>query len=272
MLKKRIYTAICLAAVLFLVLWSQSSRLFGLFLLVFFCAASWENARLFENRHPFVMAAVSGIVFIVALLWFPEDAYVLCIVASVAIWILFLIPSLFRELPKPGTVMAYLYQLLYWLSILGSFLSVYVLYIRSAVLLLSILMIVWLADIGAYFAGRAFGKRKLAPAISPGKTWEGGVGGLCAVIVAAVVVVWLIPLEDNIAWRIYVRYGPVAMLAGLVLLVALSIVGDLLESKLKRRRGFKDSSNLLPGHGGVLDRIDSLIPVLPLAVLLGVWL
>ena len=76
MLKKRIYTAICLAAVLFLVLWSQSSRLFGLFLLVFFCAASWENARLFENRHPFVMAAVSGIVFIVALLWFPEDAYV----------------------------------------------------------------------------------------------------------------------------------------------------------------------------------------------------
>ena len=143
MLKKRIYTAICLAAVLFLVLWSQSSRLFGLFLLVFFCAGSWENARLFENRHPFVMAAVSGIVFIVALSWFPENAYVLCIVASVAIWILFLIPSLFRELPKPGTVMAYLYQLLYWLSILGSFLSVYVLYIRSAVLLLSILMIVW---------------------------------------------------------------------------------------------------------------------------------
>ncbi len=147
-----------------------------------------------------------------------------------------------------------------------------VLYDRSAILLLSILIIVWLADIGAYFAGRAFGKHKLAPAISPGKTWEGVAGGVLAVLLVAVAVVWFTSLQENIALVIYAKYGVVAMLGNLVLLVALSIIGDLLESKLKRRRGFKDSSNLLPGHGGVLDRIDSLIPVLPLAVLLGIWL
>lgn len=272
MLKKRIYTAVCLAAVLFLVLWSQSDWLFQLFLLAFFCAGSWENARLFENSHPFVMGAVSGIVFAVSVLWIPQQIWIWFALASVVIWILLLIPSLFRELPDPGTGKARLYQLFYWFSILSSFLSVIVLYRRSAILLLSVLVIVWLADIGAYFAGRAFGKHKLAPAISPGKTWEGVIGGVCAVLLTALAVVWFSPQQENIALNIYEKYGLFAMLCGLVLLVALSIVGDLLESKLKRRRGFKDSSNLLPGHGGVLDRIDSLIPVLPLAVLLGMWL
>ncbi len=272
MLKKRIYTAVCLAAVLFLVLWSQSDWLFRFFLLAFFCVASWENARLFENRHPFIVAAVSGVVFVISVWRLPQKVYVWFAMVAVIIWIVFLIPSLFRDLPDPGTGRARLYQLFYGFSILSSFLSVLVLYDRSAILLLSILIIVWLADIGAYFAGRAFGKHKLAPAISPGKTWEGVAGGVLAVLLVAVAVVWFTSLQENIALVIYAKYGVVAMLGNLVLLVALSIIGDLLESKLKRRRGFKDSSNLLPGHGGVLDRIDSLIPVLPLAVLLGIWL
>lgn len=272
MLKKRIYTAVCLATVLFLVLWSQSNGLFGLFLLAFFGAASWESARLFENRHPFVVAIVSGMVFIVSVLWLPRNIYVWFALAAVVIWILYLIPSLFRDLPNPGTGKAYWYQLFYSFSVLSSFLSVYVLYERSAVLLLSVLVIVWLADIGAYFAGRALGKHKLAPAISPGKTWEGAAGGMLAVMAVAVGVVKFTSLHETIALIVFAQYGLIAMLGSLVLLVTLSVVGDLLESKLKRRRGFKDSSNLLPGHGGVLDRIDSLIPVLPLAVLLGVWL
>ena len=272
MLKNRIYTALCLAAVLFLILWSQIDWLFGLFLLVFFGAASWENARLFENKHPLVVAVVSGMAFAGSTLWLTERVYIWFALATVVIWIVFLVPSLFRELPNPKSAGARLYQSLYWFSILGSFLSVLVLYRQSAFFLLSILLVVWLADIGAYFAGRAFGKRKLAPAISPGKTWEGVMGGLFAVILFAVVVVWVSPPQENIALRVFGRYGWAGMLCSLILLVAMSIVGDLLESKLKRRRGFKDSSNLLPGHGGVLDRIDSLIPVLPLAVLLGMWL
>ncbi len=272
MLKKRVYTALCLAAVLFVILWSGKDWLFGLFLLAFFCAASWENARLFENRHAVVSAGVAGVLFVLAMLWLDEVMCLLFAGIAVLIWLCLLIPSLFYELPGPGTFKGRLYQWLYWFSILASFLSVLVLYRQSPLFLLSILVIVWLADIGAYFTGRAFGKHKLAPAISPGKTWEGVLGGLFAVILVAVGVAAFSPFRENIASKMLESYGWAGMLGALVLLVAMSVIGDLLESRIKRRRGFKDSSNLLPGHGGVLDRIDSLIPVLPLAVLLGMWL
>ena len=183
-----------------------------------------------------------------------------------------LIPSLFRTIPALHTFSGHIYQACYLFSILASFLCVLLLYKRSPLFLLSILLIAWLADIGAYFAGRAFGRHKLAPAISPGKTWEGVVGGMAAVILVAIASMSFSTPESNISLLIFGKYGWGGMTGGLVLLVAMSIVGDLLESKLKRRIGFKDSSNLLPGHGGVLDRIDSLIPMLPLAVLLGMWL
>ena len=272
MLKKRVYTAVFLAAVLFLILWSRNEWLFKRLLLVLFCAASWENARLFGNRYPVAMAVVSGLVIAGLSLWLTEQICIWFAMVSVVIWILCLIPSLFRELPERGSISGRLYQFLYWFSILGSFLSVYVLYNQSALLLLSVLMIVWLADIGAYFAGRAFGKHKLAPFISPGKTWEGVIGGVAAVLLVAFCVICFSPWQTTLAAKILEKYGWVAMICGLVALVALSILGDLLESKLKRRAGIKDSSQLLPGHGGVLDRIDSLIPVLPLALLLGIWL
>jgi phosphatidate cytidylyltransferase len=131
--------------------------------------------------------------------------------------------------------------------------------------------IVWVADIGAYFAGKAFGKHKLAPKISPGKSWEGAIGGCIAVLVlGSLSVIYGGPLFANtFAVRVEHAFGWAALLPILVLLVAFSIAGDLFESQLKRRAGMKDSSNLLPGHGGVLDRIDALIPVLPLAALIG---
>lgn len=120
--------------------------------------------------------------------------------------------------------------------------------------LLAVMALVWIADTAAYFAGRAFGKHKLAPAISPGKSWEGAVGGaVCVMLYMALV--WRAGwLSFDVSW-----YG--AILIGLVLTVV-SVCGDLLESWLKRAAGIKDSSNLLPGHGGVFDRTDSLIAVL----------
>jgi phosphatidate cytidylyltransferase len=136
------------------------------------------------------------------------------------------------------------------------------------------MVLVWIADIGAYFAGKAFGKRKLAPSISPGKSWEGAIGGCIAVlaIASASVLFGGNALADTFAVRVQARLGWAALLAILVLIVAASVAGDLFESQLKRRAGVKDSSHLLPGHGGVLDRIDALIPVLPLAALIGAWL
>jgi phosphatidate cytidylyltransferase len=122
--------------------------------------------------------------------------------------------------------------------------------------------IVWLADIAAYFFGRAFGKHKLAPSISPGKTWEGALGGALAVVVYGLALAPELPdvLGKNLPLLIVV----------LVLLTAVSVMGDLFESLLKRQAGLKDSSNILPGHGGVLDRIDSLTSTLPLVAV--VWL
>jgi phosphatidate cytidylyltransferase len=132
------------------------------------------------------------------------------------------------------------------------------------VLMLLSMGLVWIADSAAYFAGRAFGRRKLAPKISPGKTWEGAAGGAAGCLIYAIICAMLNPdLGGRIQGWIWVPY-----LAGAALLCAISIVGDLFESALKRQAGAKDSGTLLPGHGGVLDRIDSATAVLPLALLM----
>ena len=141
-------------------------------------------------------------------------------------------------------------------------------YREGLVYLLSILAIVWAADIAAYFAGRAFGKRKLAPSISPGKTWAGAIGGALATLVLAVVGTYVPPLTDSFFAVLERRWSLPAMLAVTLLLCVLSVVGDLFESQLKRQRGVKDSSRLLPGHGGVFDRVDALLPIVPVALLL----
>lgn len=131
-------------------------------------------------------------------------------------------------------------------------------------LLLIALGLVWIADTAAYLVGSAFGKHKLAPNISPGKTWEGAGGATLAGLIYAIICATLDPvLEARVQGAVWLPY-----LAGTVLLCAASIVGDLFESALKRQAGAKDSGVLLPGHGGVLDRIDSATATLPLALLL----
>lgn len=133
------------------------------------------------------------------------------------------------------------------------------------VLLLFAMSLVWIADIAAYFSGRAFGRHKLAPAISPGKTWEGAAGALLAVVLFGVVVASLSGHAPQGAGRWLIG------IFLLLLLTAISIVGDLFESLMKRQAGVKDSGTILPGHGGVLDRIDSLTSTLPLVGLIAFW-
>ena len=140
---------------------------------------------------------------------------------------------------------------------------------RGLPYLATVCALVWLADIAAYFVGRAIGKRKLAPTISPGKSWEGAIGGWVAVLLLAVIVVVVTARpHGNLFWMLRTHFGWFGLLLGCTALVALAIVGDLVESLVKRAAGAKDSSGLLPGHGGVLDRIDALLPVFPAALAL----
>jgi phosphatidate cytidylyltransferase len=139
--------------------------------------------------------------------------------------------------------------------------------------LLSALCLVWAADIGAYAAGRAFGRRKLAPTISPGKSWEGVAGGMASVLALAVLWVLVIdrqwPVDSSSLYtQLAGRLGWAGLVPLALVLAAFSVMGDLFESLVKRAAGAKDSSRLLPGHGGVLDRIDALLPVLPIAMAL----
>ncbi|WP_281647917.1 phosphatidate cytidylyltransferase [Parendozoicomonas sp. Alg238-R29] len=121
-------------------------------------------------------------------------------------------------------------------------------------LILYVFVLVWGADVGAYFSGKAFGKRKLAPHLSPGKTWEGVMGGMLLITLVALGVSW---------YRELAMFQTLALLAVTWAVGLVSVLGDLLESMFKRERGIKDSSQLLPGHGGILDRIDSLTAAVP---------
>lgn len=130
---------------------------------------------------------------------------------------------------------------------------------RGLYLLLYVFLLVWGADSGAYFAGRILGKHKLAAKVSPGKSWEGAVGGVITSAIIAIIFLQVIP--ENVFGR-DVGFIPFLMLS--VVTVAVSILGDLSESMFKRQAGIKDSSNLIPGHGGILDRIDSLTAAIPI--------
>tara|TARA_B100000745_G_scaffold77136_1_gene46738 strand:- start:2737 stop:3609 length:873 start_codon:yes stop_codon:yes gene_type:complete len=130
--------------------------------------------------------------------------------------------------------------------------------LRGSVLLVGLLLIIWAADIGAYFAGKAFGRHKLAPSVSPGKSIEGAIGGAVAACVFLPGFIYITSYVGNVFYLVLCA----------LLIVVVSIFGDLTESMFKRVSGIKDSSNILPGHGGIYDRLDSLIAALPFYVIL----
>lgn len=169
------------------------------------------------------------------------------------------------RLPRTvGMMLALLLVLAAWFAMMR-------LLFEGVVILLSVLAIVWIADTAAYFAGRAFGRRKLAPHISPGKTWAGVIGAVAAVLLVALIIWQFAPAARIYSNGLFATIGSFLALLVLALLVAMSVIGDLFESLLKRQAGVKDSSQLLPGHGGVLDRLDAMVPVLPAAVVIQ-WL
>jgi len=212
--------------------------------------------------------AFGAVLFVVALVmpeWIEQALLPLSVLATI-VWaalamLLLQSDAMSIRIPRgAATVIAVLLTAAAWVALVHFLLE-------GVVPLLSVLFIVWLADTAAYFAGRAFGKRKLAPHISPGKTWAGVAGAVVAVIGVALIAHQVAPGAGLLSSRLLSTLGFVgAVLLGAIVL--LSIVGDLFESLLKRQAGVKDSSHLLPGHGGFYDRVDALLPALPLAALL----
>jgi phosphatidate cytidylyltransferase len=268
MLKTRVITALVLLAILLAVIFSNSFLVFALVSAIFFAAAIWECFRLFDGKHPIVGAVIWTVVFGFLILKNDFSGTTLFFGLCVAIWAIRLVPSLAIGLPPLDSARNRLLNGVYGIAILGCFVAITVLFTHAPLYLFSIMSIVWIADIGAYFSGKAFGKHKLAITISPGKSWEGAIGGWLAVLALSSAAIMSPAFNNTFTSHVFLKWGWLGLVSVMTLLVAASIVGDLFESQLKRRINMKDSSNLLPGHGGVLDRIDALIPVLPLAVLI----
>ena len=278
MLKQRIITAVVLLAILLPALFYPSAVPFAVVMLVAIGVAAWEWGKLngFGERMSIFFGvetvALCGLSWWLGLLARPMP--MLWIVASAA-WVLggaFLLRGAVPGWPKIPR----------GLRLVGGLLALWVAWLAAVQaragginFLLSILALVWTADVCAYFAGRAFGLRftrsKLAPSISPGKSWEGVWGGMAGVVVLGIVWTWAdASLQATVA-SLYTRLalqGWWLLLLGVVFMAAMSVVGDLVESLVKRSAGAKDSSGLLPGHGGVLDRIDALLPAMPIAMML----
>lgn len=269
MLKTRVITAVILLAVLVPVTLFAPVAAFGAFMAFAVVFAAWEWARLLKvgGFGPVLYAAALG-----ALLVGSAARYGLNIpglyLASAIFWV-FVGPFALIRKPMLSAGAWRIFLLVAGIVVLvAAWHAAVQARTIGVVFVLSLLAIVWVADIGAYFAGKAFGRHKLAPSISPGKTWEGALGGLALTLIFAIAMHFLRAAQPNYFTVDALLYGTARMLVWVACLVAFSVLGDLFESLLKRQAGVKDSSNLLPGHGGVLDRIDAMLPVLPLAMLL----
>ncbi|AXF08260.1 phosphatidate cytidylyltransferase [Paraburkholderia sp. GV068] len=271
MLKTRVITAIVLLAVFLPVTLFAPVGAFGALIAFVVVFAAWEWARLLKlgGAGPVIYALVAAVALVASTrLGIGVDSAQPFYKAAAIFWV---IAGPFVLLRKPTLAQGAWRSFLLLVGIVifvACWHALVAARMQGVPFVLSLLLLVWLADIGAYFSGKAFGKHKLAPAISPGKTWEGAIGGWLAVMIVAVAAVLSHAFEPTLYSELWAHWGAPRALLALTLLVAFSVVGDLFESMMKRQAGVKDSSGLLPGHGGVLDRIDALLPVLPLAMLL----
>lgn len=280
MLGQRIVTAAVLLAILAAAMISANPWWFVALLALAAACANWEWLRLTLPQPPSPLIAIGVAVLLfagmlaLASAWLAGDrggvsdpAWVLryLVPAVSAVWLFGGVAAVVRGRSDAApaslgwSVFSVPAAFAAWAVLAQMFIA------RGAVFVVSLLALVWVADIAAYFAGRAFGKRKLAPRVSPGKTIEGAVAGvLGAVVWIGLSSLWAGTFGHALVerWTFWLAL-PIAALLGVV-----SIVGDLFESLLKRRAGRKDSSTLLPGHGGVYDRIDAILPVAPFALLL----
>jgi phosphatidate cytidylyltransferase len=261
-LKQRIITALILAPIVIAGIFLLTDIYFALFIGSIIVVGAWEWANLagIEGKAAYVYAA--AISLCLALAWHLPALWVLS--GGFLWWCLALI--LVVRYPLGTRVWSGMWQrcLIGVLVLVPAWVSLQQLktYEQSNFLILLLMFLIWGADIGAYFTGRAFGNRKLAPAVSPGKSWAGLYGGMFTAVLIVTAMTYAqgeMQFQSTFWWQFFA----VCMFVALI-----SVLGDLSESMFKRYRGIKDSSNLLPGHGGVLDRIDSLVAAGPVYALL----
>ncbi|HNQ08877.1 MAG TPA: phosphatidate cytidylyltransferase [Giesbergeria sp.] len=278
MLKQRILTALVLLAILLPALFHPSPVAFTAVILVLMAAAAWEWGRL--NACGPVGAVLVGAACLAlcaaswALGWVQRPLGVLWL-AGGGCWVLGSAWLLRAGVPGWPRVPAALRLVAGIAALWMAWMAVVQARALGVNFLLSVMCLVWMADIAAYFAGRKFGLRftraKLAPSISPGKSWEGVWGGVVGVLLLALG--WVLAdahfqADQPSFYTVVARQGWWMLLVVALFMTAMSVAGDLVESLIKRSAGVKDSSQLLPGHGGVLDRVDALLPTLPLALMI----
>lgn len=275
MLRTRIITALVLVALLLGALTLDSPWPFALLTLVLIAAGGWEWGQL-NQAQPLLSllmggsVAAGGLLAILSLgaaaapapLWWLGAA-IWVAVGAVALQSG---PTAWPQLPRAARWVVGLVALWFtWFAVAQA-------RIVGINFMLSVFCVVWMADVAAYFGGKAWGRRKLAPSISPGKSWEGVWSGMAGVLALAALWMWIDTAfkvdGPSLFTRLHAAWGWLGMAPALLALSALSVVGDLIESLVKRAAGAKDSSQLLPGHGGVLDRVDALLPVVPAAMAL----
>jgi phosphatidate cytidylyltransferase len=278
MLKQRVITALIMLALVIPTLLYPKAWPFCLLALVFMAAGAWEWARMNGLKESGALYFAGFFVLGAAFTWYLGFLNVampnVWIIASgfwvlSSAWLLSRGVAAWSKIPVAVRRAGGLFVLwLAWLALSQA-------RIQGVNFLMSIMCLVWAADTFAYFAGRTWGgkfsKNKLAPSISPGKSWEGVWGGVVGVFLLAFAWVWADSHWQSTVTSLYTRLNGqylVLMVVALLFLTAMSVIGDLIESLIKRSAGVKDSSGLLPGHGGVLDRVDALLPTLPIAMML----
>ncbi len=272
MLITRVVTALAILPVVLGMLFLASPGAWALFMLVIALLACWEWSRMCgltaagQGLYLAASGAIGAFLWLMYLKVVPGNFAAMALtgfIIATAFWVLGVPLWLAQRMrPSPSTCAA-----AGWIVAWPAWLAFVVLRDTSPWLLLALAALVWVADIAAYFAGKRFGRHKLAPAVSPGKTWEGVAGAIVGVAVYGVV---LCEVADHYQTPLASLFEPswgVPAILAMLALVGVSVVGDLFESWMKRGAGLKDSSHLLPGHGGILDRIDALTSTLPVAAL-----
>lgn len=254
MLKQRIITALVLVTIVLLALFAQQSFYWSLLINVAIALAFWEWLRFCEIAKPVSQGIAFALFF--AVCFMVQQGYVsfpIVVGLSCLLWLLLIVFTVSEKAEFLHQQSIKLTAGIIMISAAGQIVIRIKQLEHGPLWILCFFVCVWAADIGAYFVGRRFGKTKLAPKTSPGKTVEGLLGGLAFAVL----------LYVPIMFYNFPAYAAILLLVTIIVTVLVSVLGDLFESKMKRHVGLKDSSQILPGHGGVLDRIDSLLAGAP---------